>query len=477
MRVALILLAVGCAGAGSPSASVDATPPPDSRDCRDLPCEAIHVAPSGKDSADGTKDAPLRSIGAAIVRASTAFPKQAVFVRAGVYNESIAMVAGVSVYGGFDESWELAPTATTELLGTSPVVRFESITVPTLLRGLTVRSRDALGPGASSYAIVVRASREIELRDVTIEAGLGAPGAEGSPGEDGAPAGANGIRGQPGCERSSGFCSSCSQPQGGAGGYSFCGKPGGRGGNAGLGGSGGYAGGYGEGGTPGGAPAPDERMNGSPGASGARGASGLSGNGGGPLGTFADGMYIPAHGSSGSAGGPGAGGGGGGGGGGGTSGCNSYGSAGGGGGGGGCGGSGGAGGGGGGGSFGLIAIDASIVLRSSMVTTSAGGPGGRGGRGGLGTAGGAGGLGGPYGSGQDDAGYGAAGGAGGAGGGGGHGGGGGGGPSAPLVCLGASTIGVSLTALVPGFGGFGGPSMGIPGAGGTSSTNLDCPLF
>ncbi|HSK05323.1 MAG TPA: DUF1565 domain-containing protein, partial [Kofleriaceae bacterium] len=348
MRTALILLVVGCAGAGAPSVGVDATPPPDSPDCRDLPCEAIHVAPSGKDSADGTKDAPLRSIGAAIVRASTAFPKKAVFVRAGVYNESIVMVAGVSVYGGFDESWQLAPTVTTELLGTSPVVRFESITVPTLLRGLTVRSRDALGPGASSYAVVVRTSRDIELRDVAIEAGLGAPGTEGAPGAGGAPAGANGIGGQPGCEHSSGFCSSCAQPKGGAGGYSFCGKHGGRGGNGGLGGGGGYAGDYGEGGTYGGEAAPDEGYDGSPGACGASGAPGLSGNGGGPLGTFADGMYVPASGSSGSSGGPGAGGGGGGGGGGGTSGCNSYGSSAGGGGGGGCGGGGGAGGGGGG---------------------------------------------------------------------------------------------------------------------------------
>jgi hypothetical protein len=477
---AVVLAVVGCAGARSGDGDpIVADAPVDARDCSDLPCEAIYVAPAGSDSGAGTKESPLRTIGAGIVRASLGGVPKAVFVRAGMYTETIVMSPGVSVYGGFDEAWKRNPAVTTELVGSAPVVLFDSITVPTALDRLTVRSHDAMGPGASSYAVVVKASRDVELRDVTIEAGAGAPGTDGFDGAAGAPDGADGIGGQPGCENSGGFCASCSRPQGGEGGYSFCGRTGGRGGNAGHSSNGGSPGAGGIGGSAGGAGAPGESANGYPGAFGVGGSAGLPGSGGASMGVFSDGVYNPAHGSDGASGGDGAGGGGGGGGGGGTTDCDSFGSSGGGGGGGGCGGGGGTAGTGGGGSFGVIAFDSSVVVRSSMVVTSQGGVGGRGGRGGLGTAGGAGGEGGPDGgdSEQDDGGFGARGGGGGDGGNGGHGGGGGGGPSAPLVCVGSATITIPQSTLVPGLGGFGGTSLGISGARGTSSNALGCTFF
>jgi hypothetical protein len=242
MRGAVLsLVLAGCAAAGPPDVVVP--------DCNGLPCDAIHVATDGNDLADGSPAAPLKSIHVAIVRASIATPKLAVFLRAGVYTESIEMAAGVSIYGGFDEGWRRDPAATTELVGDSPVVRFESIKLPTRLDGLTVRSRDAMDPGASSYAIVARASRDLELDDVVIEAGLGAAGTGGTEGGSGEAAGANGVIGQAGCEASGGLCARCSRPPGGAGGFSFCGNHGGRGGDAGHGGTGGFAGSPGIGGT------------------------------------------------------------------------------------------------------------------------------------------------------------------------------------------------------------------------------------
>jgi hypothetical protein len=448
-----------------------------------LPCSAIYVAPNGNDTAAGTQAAPMKTIPAAITKAAMANPPQAVFVRAGTYTAQVAMKPGVSLFGGFDETWKPNPAVVTEIDAPSPAVVFDQIMTGTSISNFTIKSDDAVGAGASSYAVVVTGSTGIELRDVTVTPGIGAAGVDGTDGTAGA-SGGNGSTGQPGCENSSFLCDSCSIPVGGAGGSSACGRTGGRGGAPGhengtgaVGGDGvGYPGSGGAGGPAG------AGQNGTPGAvgkDGLAGTAGTSGSGGAEVGTFNGPLYLPSGGSNGTAGGPGTGGGGGGGGGGGSVDCDSYGSSGGGGGGGGCGGGLGTAGTGGGGSFGVVAVDSQVTIRSSMVVASHGGPGGRGGRGGTGGARGAPGSGGPYGGGgeQDDGGMGGRGGFGGLGGAGGHGGGGGGGPSAAVVCVGSSTITIPQSTLVGGTGGTAGPSPGNPGATGVSTRAIGCAFF
>ena len=251
MRGAILIVgALGCAS-GKLAGDVDASGPDMS--CDGLPCDVIYVATSGSDTAEGTKEAPLKTITAAITRAEAAVPKRSVLVRRGMYAEQIAMAAGVGIYGGFDDSWRRDRTSITEIVGASPAVTFESIKAPTVLDRLTVRSRDATAAGESSYAITVRSSQGVELRDVVVVVGIGAAGTDGADGAAGAPDGANGIGGQPGCEDSGIGCSSCNQPLGGAGGFSFCGRTGGRGGNAGHDSNGGGAGTAGLNGTSAGA--------------------------------------------------------------------------------------------------------------------------------------------------------------------------------------------------------------------------------
>ena len=115
---AVVLAVVGCAGARSGDVDPIVTDAPtDARDCSELPCEAIYVATAGNDSGAGTKESPLRTIGAGIVRASLGGVPKAVFVRAGMYTESIVMSPGVSIYGGFDETWRRNPAVATELVG------------------------------------------------------------------------------------------------------------------------------------------------------------------------------------------------------------------------------------------------------------------------------------------------------------------------------------------------------------------------
>jgi len=492
MRIAMFVVVAlaGCASGGKPdnNGDVDAstgtdgvTTNPDAGcgGTNQLPCEGVYVAKNGNDTASGTKGAPLRTIAMGIAKAG-ATSQKAVFVRAGSYNEQIVMSPGVTVYGGFDETWTRSPSVVTEIVGASPVVKFEAITVATAIDTFTIKADDATVLGDSSYAVLAVNSQLVELRDVTIDAGIGAAGTDGTNGVNGAN-GTAGLAGNPGVERSSGLlCDSNPVPLGGQPGTSACGRTGGVGGQPGVGGSGGNAGGTAISGvTPGGAGAPGESQNGSVGNNGFNGFNGGGGAGGLAAGTFNGTRYEPSNGTNGGDGGVGNGGGGGGGGGGGTTDCDSTGSSGGGGGGGGCAGTGGTGGGGGGGSFGVIAVDSSVVIRSSTVTANRGGAGGRGGTAGSGGIGGAGGAGGPYGGSaeQDDGGFGAAGGRGGNGGNGGPGGGGGGGPSAAVVCVGAASINVPQTMLVAGTGGAGGTSPANAGATGTSTNAIGCQFF
>jgi len=481
MLVAVAL--VGCAHGKPNNGDVDAapdTPVVVDSGCGALPCQAIYVAPSGSDTAAGTKDAPVQTIAAGLAKAAAAAPAEAVFVQAGSYAEALVVPSGVTIYGGFDASWNRAGSAATEITGASPAVTFQAITATSGLDHVTVKSTDASQPGESSIAVLVTgSSMMVELRTVTLLPGNGAPGKDGGNGVAAA-GGAAGSDGHPGVEHSTAFlCNNNPLPAAGAGGTSTCGRAGGAGGAPGVGSGTGATGAPGAGGTPGGVGGATTKP-GTAGTPGVNGTPGMLGSGGMETGVFAGAVYMPSDGGNGTAGGNANGGGGGGGGGGGTNNCDSSGSSGGGGGGGGCGASPATGGTGGGGSFGLVAVDSHVNVTASMITAGAGGAGGRGGQGGAGGIGGAGGAGGPYGGSndQDDGGNGAGGGKGGDGGNGGHGGGGGGGPSAGVVCVGTATISL-LQGTMPagGTGGAAGASSGNPGAPGLSTRSIGCSFF
>ncbi|MDQ3367789.1 MAG: DUF1565 domain-containing protein, partial [Myxococcota bacterium] len=238
MRLAIgfAVALAGCASSGQPGSDVDAQPGGDGSTVRpdaglcggidQVPCGGIYVAKSGNDTAPGTQLAPVKTIAAGIAKAGAA-QLPSVFVKAGIYDEQITMSPGITVIGGFDDAWAQNPATDTEIHGASPVVKFENLPVATALEGVIVKSADAVNVGESSFAITVEGSPMIELRDVTIEAGIGAAGLDGGSGVGGANGGPGSI-GKAGVERSSGtFCDSRPVPTGGAGGTSACGRSGG----------------------------------------------------------------------------------------------------------------------------------------------------------------------------------------------------------------------------------------------------------
>jgi hypothetical protein len=440
--------------------------------------KAIFVSPLGNDSYAGTSRAePVKTLSIAIGRAGSLGGGADIYVVNGTYEESVSLISGTSIYGGFQSgTWlrDRVAYPTTVRGNSSGVAVTGSGVSDVTLDGLDIRTPlESNATGQSLYGVFLRQSHDVTISNDVVFAGAGGPGSGGQFGNAGNPGQPVGLGGEATCgaqtfggvPSAGGSGGLPNDPplvgfSGGDGGYGAAGNQAGLAGSPGAGvdpGAGGAAGGAGS--------------NGAVGGIGGTGEAGSDGAAGAALGTLNVGGYVPVDGTDGGLGTPGSGGGGGGGGGGVTGGAG-----GGGGGGGGAGARGtfGQGGKGGGGSFGVVTVSSTAitVVNTSIITSNggAGGSGGRGGNGGVGSPGGFGGAG------CNGGGRGGDGGRGGFGGRGGHGGGGTGGPSIGIFMDAASevTIGSGVTYQI-GTAGAGGFSEGAMGANGVSANTKEVP--
>src|SRR2546422_745180 len=116
---------------------------------------AIYVSPAGDDAANGTRAAPLKTIGAALSLAEIS-GKNRVNVAQGTYPENVQLRSGISVYGGYDvATWTRAPATFITTIGPPPgpsssavAVQGDNVTGVTI-DGFTIRSGDASVPRQS----------------------------------------------------------------------------------------------------------------------------------------------------------------------------------------------------------------------------------------------------------------------------------------------------------------------------------------
>ncbi len=461
---------------------------------------AIFVAPYGNPDASGAYYDPVNTITKALSLAVGG--KDHIYVAQGTYTESVTLVEGISIFGGYsgDGTWvrnlQLYKSTITWSSGTNSVrtVIAEGIDAArTVLDGVEVIGGNNANPSGSSYAIWIKDSTSVlEIVNTTAIGGTGGHGAAGAPGSPGGGGGV-GEAGNASSENEGGITGSCTDCDcndeskyggpGGAGAPNACGSgansAGGRGGKGNCGDGG--AGAKGDNAPAGAAGGPASTGGGNTGSPGGGGGAGSDGPGGTPNGNVTGaGFWTGTDGGAGGVGSNGGGGGGGSGGGGadnGTFTCASWGGGGGGGGSGGCGGTGATGGKAGGGSFGVFVFNSSPKLIRSTFGRKNGGNGGAGGQGGGG------GLGKDGGGGGDacaDAGNGGKGGKGGDGGRGGHGGGGAGGVAFGLYIAGSSDpVCDNLFFSALGDGGLGGTGPGLGGSRGNegdrNTPTASCP--
>lgn len=434
-------------------------------------------------------NSPCESIGKGIEEA-VASGRTEVYVADGFYKETITLVNGISIRGGYDPcTWgSHLDTTNTIIMGDSlslhkKTIIAEDINSPTVVEGFVIYGENNYQPGANSYVVWVKDSPGLSILSNWIVAGDGADGQPGTDGTDGL----NGVSGNPGLDaKDTSYdcyedCNGTGESPGGAGGQRSCdglnvsggngataqcpdfdegqnnctecaeypytetpppsGQNGQNGGGAGgISGFDAYLDGYCMGDCSCNMPA--EGMQAGNGSDGSDGSHGVGGSGGSsPAGTVASNEWVGYFGSNGTDATHGSGGGGGGAGGGvetfddpgcTSDGASDVGGSGGGGGSGGCGGTGGYGSGAGGGSFGIFIVFSTTpvdvpAIEDNDIILGNGGGGGSGGNGGVRGAGGDGAGGGAGGTPGSDYWCAQAGGAGGDGGDGGDGGGGGGG--------------------------------------------------
>ncbi|WP_437481512.1 PGRS family protein [Sorangium sp. So ce1014] len=368
----------------------------------------VFVSSSGSDENAATKEAPVKTLAAALLRAQENETRR-VYACAEAFEEAVEVAGSVTIYGGLDcaSGWgwagEQRKTVLTATAGEIPlVVRGGGAEANVRVEDVHVQARgidadDVTLAGASSIAAVAEEAN-VELARCVLEAGDAAAGAAGAAHETSAMGGAEGKSGGEACS------AEIVVPGGSV--KNDCGTPddpsddsrGGSGGNgeadAAVAGSPGAPeylvnGGKGEG--------ADLCFNGTAGENGPEGGPGAGATG---LGKISASGFTGASGRDGVKGGTAQGGGGGGGakGGAGTDKCPNEalagGASGGSGGAGGCGGAGGRGGGAGGSSIALISLNAALSFEEVTLKTGRGGAGGKGGAGQDGGEEGAGGPGG-----------------------------------------------------------------------------------
>ena len=185
---------------------------------------AIFVSPTGDDTNAGTAQNPVKTVGKAIALAA-ANSKTNVYLSKGTYAESVNLVSGISLYGGFDQAmgWQRAAANVSRIQATGTAISAMGIAAETHVEFLTVDATTG-SAGQSSYGVFVSNSvGPVFVRHDQISAGDGAAGAAGTAGTAGA-SGGNGGNG------TGGIMGAAGPTLGGNGGSSVCSRTGGTGG-------------------------------------------------------------------------------------------------------------------------------------------------------------------------------------------------------------------------------------------------------
>ncbi|MEO8905231.1 MAG: hypothetical protein ABI488_22300 [Polyangiaceae bacterium] len=173
--------AAGDSGAGGEVVPpCDTTKTPSTEACLVSDAFAVFVAPSGKDTATGTMSAPFATLSKASQQAGSKF----VIVCDATYDEHVVVSGGAHVYGGFGcTAGNWASETKIPLFKPSnagPALKIDSVSDAVLIDTVNFEAPDANVAGGAALAAIVNASARVTLRNVTLTAGAGMNGADGT---------------------------------------------------------------------------------------------------------------------------------------------------------------------------------------------------------------------------------------------------------------------------------------------------------
>ncbi|MFW9917222.1 MAG: hypothetical protein ACFFGZ_16580 [Candidatus Thorarchaeota archaeon] len=157
-----------------------------------FPDNAIYVSSYGTDSVDaGTKASPCKTLSYGITRA-VALNNDCIVLGQGLYNESITLANGISIFGGYSPSFqwyslEFLQASILQLPAASfKTVTANSIDLPTVVEGLKIYGPEVTQAGTTSYAVYFKdCNGSLVIRNCTIVGGRGGNGLSGTLGNDG----------------------------------------------------------------------------------------------------------------------------------------------------------------------------------------------------------------------------------------------------------------------------------------------------
>lgn len=159
--------------------------------------EAIFVdAESGTDANDGSFGNPVKTISKGIELAKAENPMKEVYVAAGVYEERVVVVDGVSLYGGFDakNDWDhsghklsVVKVSTADESGAVIGAQAQNVESPTAFEFFEINATsDASLPGSSVYGVWCKNCVKFYVGDCKIVTSDGTDGEDGANGAAGA---------------------------------------------------------------------------------------------------------------------------------------------------------------------------------------------------------------------------------------------------------------------------------------------------
>lgn len=153
-------------------------PVKDSPDCVDNGV-GIFVAPSGDDTAPGTKEKPVRSITKAAELASLS-TKPRVYICTGTYTDSVDVKSPISFFGGFTCSggqWTQSGAGVQwNAVKAEFALRIVGVGQRVAIEDVEITAKDATAPGESSIGIFVAETTELALSRTNVIAGKGSNG-------------------------------------------------------------------------------------------------------------------------------------------------------------------------------------------------------------------------------------------------------------------------------------------------------------
>jgi hypothetical protein len=169
----------GAEGGLGGNGNCDPTKNPTEESCLVADGFAVFVAPDGHDEGDGSQASPLATLTKAV---EVAAGDRLVLVCSGTYDEHVVVDAGVRVYGGFKCADWTADSAKPLFKPTTagPALKIDAVDDEVLVEGLAFEVGDAVAAGATALTALVNDSPLVTLRAVSLKAGKGKGGANGT---------------------------------------------------------------------------------------------------------------------------------------------------------------------------------------------------------------------------------------------------------------------------------------------------------